>query len=156
MNRRKRKAANQVALREECNQFADDVQKLAIRKLLPLGYAVAENKVNDGNHKFDLKVIRQGDALRVEVKGARLHKAQGRQGSRYQARIHNHSADIVLLYCQPPDDKPPSWFVIPMADVYPRKQITIWAENPRNHKGLWADYLENWEALTRFGFEIEF
>lgn len=145
--------------RDECNEFADRIQQLAAVELFSRGYKVKQNDTNDGTNLFDLLATAPGGtALKIEVKGARLHKAQDKpdgkpRGLRWQARVHNHNSDVLLMYCEitPPEtgrlEGSGIWFIIPVYEIAPRKQVTIWSGNPTQTAGIWARYLNAWDLL---------
>src|SRR3990167_10583331 len=135
--------------RDECNEFAERVETLAALKLYSLGFKVKSNEVNDGSNTWDkLATSPNGGQLKIEVKGARLHRTKFNR-NRYHARIHNGDADFIMMYCEtePPDagsmEGMGYWFVLPTIEVWPRVDIAIWSADPTEYSGQWAQYLEN-------------
>lgn len=79
--------------------------------------------------------------LTVEVKGSRWQdKAQ-----RYQADIRQHTADLVMFDAVNGTDH---WFIIPMADLAPRRTIEVYSYHVERYQGQWAGYLEAWFLLV--------
>ena len=93
--------------------------------------------INQTSHKasFDLWV----DNVKVEVKGSHW------QGRRYQANIRNHSADILIFDAINGLDH---YFIIPMAQVNPRRTVEITSYDVLAYTGQWAAYLEAWDVLA--------
>jgi hypothetical protein len=104
-------------------------------------------KVHQTTHKcpFDLWVENSaGQAARVEVKISTLGKNKGR--SRYQADVRQSpvEVDLVLFVAQNGRD----WvYVIPIAAIGQRRNISIWSACPASYHGRWAVYLEAWTHL---------
>ena len=123
-------------------ELAREAEQQVARRVQSLGY-----QVNLTSHKcpFDLWVAdHTGRAIQVEVKLSRYH--QHKRGGHYQANIRHDQADLLIFIARNGRD----WsFVIPMADVFPRNNITIWSHCPGEHLGQWARYLEAWEYLHR-------
>lgn len=144
-HKRNIRQANEVACKQERNNFADYVQNLATEKLQSLGYEVKTNPINDSRFKYDLEAT-NGITIRIEVKGARCCPS-GRRGKRYRATLSKKStADILLFYCQP------VWFVIPICEIYPRGQISIWSQDATKTKGQWQKFIEAWDLLSEYDF----
>lgn len=91
------------------------------------------------NRLFDLWV----EGVRVEVKASGWYESP--KGGRYQARIHHFNADVVVFDCV---NGAHHYFVIPMADIKPHKNIAIWNYDPKSYLGRWAQYLEAWEYIA--------
>jgi hypothetical protein len=120
--------------------LAREAEQFVARQAQSLGY-----RVNLTTHKcpFDLWIRdNTGRAIRVETKISRYN--QHKRGGRYQANIRHDQADLLVFITRNGRNWP---FVIPMADVVPRNNITIWAYCPGNHIGQWAKYLETWDYL---------
>lgn len=83
---------------------------------------------------------------RMEAKLAR-HSQDQRGRDRYQAAIYNHTADVLIFIARNEDGDYP--FIIPMSDVVPRRNISIWSRNPEEYSGQWAPYLNAWERLDQ-------
>lgn len=77
----------------------------------------------------------------VEIKGTRWQK----KAQRYQADVRHHIADIVLLDAVNGSDH---WFIIPMADIAPRRKIEVYSYNVERYRGQWCGYLEAWFLLV--------
>ncbi len=124
-------------LSREAEQIVDEL----VRKM---GY-----RTNPTPHKcpFDLWVQDEvGRAVRLEVKISQYHRAKkGRSGGRYQADVRHHDqADLLVFIARNSQDWP---FVIPMADIAPRRNIALWSYHPEDYTGQWASYLQAWEYL---------
>ena len=90
---------------------------------------------------FDLFV----NGVRVEVKGATWHNRRNHHSKgRYQARIHNHEFDILILDCI---NGSHHFFVIPNPAIFPRKHIEIPSYDVAEYTGHLKPYLEAWEVL---------
>jgi hypothetical protein len=121
-------------------ELARKAEQLVARQVQSLGY-----QVNLTTHKcpFDLWVADYtGRTIQVEVKLSLYH--QHKRGGRYQANVRHDQADLLVFIARNGRD----WsFVIPMADISPRNNITIWSFCPGEHSGQWAKYLEAWDYL---------
>ncbi len=82
----------------------------------------------------------------VEAKLAR-HGRDQRGRDRYQAAIYNHAADVLIFIARNEEGDYP--FIIPMSDITPRRNISIWSRNPEDYSGQWAPYLNDWERLEQ-------
>ncbi len=109
-------------------------------------------QVHPTTHKapFDLWVDDgQGRGVRVEVKISLYH--DGHKGGRYQADVrHFDQADLLIFLARSPEETGQSqdWpFVIPMAQIAPRRNIAIWSICPVDYSGQWAPYLNAWQHL---------
>lgn len=128
--------------RREQHRLARQAEQQVAGRLRTRGYLV-----HPTTHKspFDLWVQDQsGRAARVEVKISLYN--QSSKGGRFQARIHNAVADLLIFIARNGRD----WeFVIPMADISPRKNIAIWSACPADYAGRWAPYLDAWDNLDQ-------
>lgn len=110
-------------------------------------------RVNLTTHKcpFDLWVEDSaGRAARIEVKISLIGENKNR--SRYQAHIHNSPADVdLVLFIARSTDQTVSgrdWtYVIPIAEIGRRRNISLWSACPGDYRGQWARYLDAWEHL---------
>ena len=89
---------------------------------------------------FDLWI----EGVRVEVKAATWREAKN--GARYQACIRQHQADILIFDCINGTDH---FFIIPMAEITPRRNIAVWSYDPADYSGQWTPYLEAWPLLDQ-------
>lgn len=158
MKRRDRRIANEIALKQERNDFADYTQNLAIEKLIQLGYTLTAYEVNDGRQSIDIDAVKDGMHVLIEVKGARLKKS-GRRGYRYRCTISRKCcSDVLLFCCQIPRKiveiytlkENHVWFVIPIAELWPRRHVSIWSPNPLQTAGQWKNYCEAWGLLDSY------
>jgi hypothetical protein len=121
-------------------QLAQEAEWLVAKQMASFGYYVYPT-----THKtpFDLWVENDaGHAIKAEVKISRYN--QHKRGGRYQCNVRHHQADILVFICRNDRDWP---FVIPLDEVYPRMNITIWAAHPDQSRGQWAPYLQAWHHL---------
>lgn len=127
----------------EQQRLAREAEELVARHVRTLGYQAYPT-----THKcpFDLWVAdQQGRAIRVEVKISLYHESKA--GGRYQADVRqHHEADLLVFITRNGRDWP---FVIPMADIAPRRNVAIWSYCPADYTGQWARYLGAWEYLRR-------
>jgi hypothetical protein len=127
--------------RQLVQRLAQEAEVLVARRIQTFGYQVYPT-----THKapFDLWVEDDvGRAVRVEVKISLYHLH--RRGGRYQANVRHHRhAEILVFIARNGRDWP---FVIPLPEIYPRTNVTIWAACPDDHHGRWAQYLDAWHYL---------
>jgi hypothetical protein len=82
---------------------------------------------------------------------ARIEAKLGRHGQdrlgrdRYQAAIYKHTADMLIFVARNENGDYP--FIIPMNEVAPRRNISIWSRDPEDYSGQWAEYLNAWDHL---------
>lgn len=121
-----------------------EAEHLASETLRSMGYQV---NPTPHKHPFDLWVSDPaGRVARVEVKISTY--GHHKRGGRYQANVRHHypEADILIFYARNGSDWP---FIIPLADIAPRRNVTIWSHCPGDHHGQWAQYLAAWQHLHR-------
>lgn len=116
--------------------LARDAEALAMEHIREMGFIVSPTRRNE---RYDLCV----EGARVEVKASAWYPNQ--RGGRYQACIHHHEADLVVFDCVNGDHH---LFIIPMANITPRRNIAVWKYDPREYIGAWAIYLDAWEHLS--------
>jgi len=130
--------------------MAREAENRVMERIQEMGYHVSPTY---HNRLFDLWV----EGIRVEVKVSGWHESP--KGGRYQARIHHFNADVVVFDCVNPFPRDPwgagrfnrgahHYFVMPMADVKPHKNLAIWNYDPSRYVGRWMPYLEAWEHIT--------
>lgn len=129
--------------RKKLQQLAREAERIVAEEVRSLGYYAYPT-----THKcpFDLWVEdNAGRMIKVEVKISLYYVSN--KGGRYQADVRHHDqADLLVFIARNGQDWP---FVIPMADIAPRRNIAIWSYYPRNYSGQWAPYLKKWEHLHR-------
>jgi len=128
----------------EAQRLSREAEQIVDELVQGMGY-----QTNPTSHKcpFDLWVRDDvGRAVRLEIKISRYHQAKkGRSGGRYQADVRHHNqADLLIFIARNSQDWP---FVIPMADIAPRRNIALWSYHPEDYTGQWAPYLQAWEYL---------
>lgn len=127
----------------EAQRLAREAEQSIAQHVQAMGY-----QVNPTTHKapFDLWVQDDlGRAIRVEVKISRYHHSQ--KGGRYQADVrHFDQADLLVFIARNGKDWP---FIIPMADIAPRRHVAIWSYCPADYSGQWASYLNAWDYLQQ-------
>jgi hypothetical protein len=79
---------------------------------------------------------------RVEIKVSNWQKKR----RRYQGNIRQHKADVLLFVAVNGID---NFFLIPMAEIHPRKTIEINQYHVQDYQGQWSAYLENWSILDQ-------
>jgi hypothetical protein len=119
----------------ERHQMAQQVEDKAIEQITPFGWPVSRTT---HKCKFDLWV---GDA-RVEIKGSNWRENKGC----YQANIRNHAADVLIFDAVNGTDH---FFIIPMAEVAPRRTVEITSYDVNAYTGQWAVYLDRWDLLAQ-------
>jgi len=129
--------------RRRSQELARDAERIVARLIRQMGY-----QVHPTTHKcpFDLWVSdAHGRAIRVEVKISLYNNSPA--GGRYQANIRqHHDADLLVFIARNGRDWP---FIIPMADITPRRNIAIWSYCPGDYTGRWAGYLNAWPLLDQ-------
>lgn len=85
-----------------------------------------------------------GQAARVEVKTSLYTLSP--KGGRYEANIRRHQQDTDLVIFLA---KNGTWwpYIIPIAAIGQRHNISIWSYCPGDYKGQWAIYLDAWQHL---------
>lgn len=142
-----KKNSRRFARKIAANSLAEDGELTVERWLNGMGYLV---EATGPNHPHDRNVTdpKTGITIRVEVETS-LYYGNKRSG-RYQARIHHFEADVVVFVARNGQDWP---FVIPMADVFPRRNVSIWSQCPANYTGIWRQYMNAWDNLEA-AFEL--
>jgi len=116
----------------ELQRLAREAEQIVAERVETMGYQATLT-----THKcpFDLWVCNHtGRAVRVEVKLSRYHPHK--RGGRYQANIRHDQADLLVFIARNGQDWP---FVIPMADIAPRRNIAIWASCPEHSSSYVQD-----------------
>lgn len=121
--------------RQKRYKLARIAQQRIIKHLERMGYEVHETT---HNAPFDCWV----GGCRVEIKASNWQE----KANRYQGNIRHHKADILLFDAINGADH---FFIIPMAEVKPRKTLEIYSYNVNNYQGQWSDYLESWVILDK-------
>lgn len=128
-------------------------------------------QVNPTTHSapFDLWVSNCSRAIKIEIKAARPYYRPHKRSWTYQANIRNYQADLLVFICVVPPSRtvPPAragmeagtglhrrlhHFIIPVADLGHRQNISIWSRDPKTYTGRWAPYLEAWCHLDHVLF----
>ena len=127
----------------EAQRLAREAEQRIAQRVQAMGY-----QANPTTHKapFDLWVQDDlGRAVRVEVKISRYYYSK--KGGRYQADVrHYDQADLLVFIARNGQDWP---FIIPMADIAPRRHVAIWSYCPADYNGQWAPYLNAWDHLQQ-------
>lgn len=124
----------------QVHRLAQEAEVWVARKVAAFGYQVY---LTTYKAPFDLWVEDDaGHAVRLEVKIS-LHRKHKR-GGRFQCNVRHHQAEVLVFICRNGRDWP---FVIPLAEVFPRTNITIWAAHPDQSRGQWAPFLQAWHHL---------
>ncbi|MEM7343231.1 MAG: hypothetical protein AAF485_03235 [Chloroflexota bacterium] len=124
----------QHALEEVRRQIADLVREQGYRVSL----------ATTGNRLWVTDEV--GRLIQMDVKVSSCQVSKGGK-YRYQAYIGRHDADILVFIAQ--SDKGDHLFVIPMAEIAPRRNIAIWGRDPSMYAGRWKPYLRSWETLHK-------
>lgn len=121
--------------RQEQQRRARLAENRIIRHLEHLGYEVHPTTYHA---PFDAWV----GGCRVEIKVSNWQD----KACRYQGNIRHHEADILLFVAVNGTDH---FFVIPMAQVQPRKSVEVYSYHVKRYQGQWAAYLEDWSILDQ-------
>lgn len=119
--------------------FAKEIELLVRSELRRQGYRV---KWTGFNEPFDLLV---DGRLRVEVKGARVAYKADRRNYRYQARVRNTDADVLVMVCVD-EDGCNHFFVIP-AEQIQTGNLSIANRDPASYGGRWSDFYGAWDRV---------
>jgi hypothetical protein len=135
--------------RHYCNEFGAHGERRAKAILEQHGYSV---EYYGGSNGFDFVV---NERVTLDVKTATCGGPGGRRGYTWQFSLSKHNVhyqeDIVLLLCfdDPGDDDPIAVFVIPGKETWDLRKINITSRDPRDYKGKWARYRDDWSALDK-------
>ena len=123
--------------------MSKEASRVAAEMIESLGYQTLPAPRN--KYLFSLWVYGTQTDRAARV-GARISLFnQAIAGSRYQYDVRHHDkADIFLLIARNGQDWP---FVIPAADIAPRRNIAVWSVCPDRYRGRWAEYLNAWDHL---------
>lgn len=120
------------------HRLAEKARNVAADLIRQQGYRVSHG--TSGN----LWVTDGQRVTRIEAKLAQ--HGQDRMGrDRYQAAIYKHAADVLIFVARNEHGDYP--FIIPMSEVVPRRNISIWSRDPEDYSGQWAEYLNAWDHL---------
>lgn len=114
------------------HQLARQVERLVARLAADWGY---RSWFTPHKSPFDIWI----ENVRVEVKASNWQQA-----GRYQARIRNHQADLIIFDAINGSDH---FFIIPMAMVIPRQTVEVTRYDVSEYSGRWAVFLEAWNVL---------
>lgn len=123
--------------RQKALRLSYRVEARVLNKIRAMGYDVAETTKNA---PFDAFV----GGCRVEIKASNWGKLN--RGGRYQANIRHCEADVLILVAINGQDH---HFVIPMAEIGKRHNISVTSYNVMAYGGIWSPYLEAWDVLQQ-------
>lgn len=128
--------------------FGEMGERWVAEKLRERGYVV---EWIGGRSEYDLLI--EG-IVRAEVKSATLSHDEER-GYRWQFSLRRHGLlvdeDVLFLLCwEDMEGGPLATFVVPGGAVYERLcKVDVTSRDPREYRGRWARYREDWGQVGR-------